>query len=108
MKIYRAPDTPDSYAAVVQLRRQAQRWLAATGTDQWVHDWPDTETMLAGFARALRNGETWFAAKDDGRIVGTITINQQTADGLWTPDEIESALFIHRLTVDRAATGHGV
>lgn len=108
MKIYQAPDTPDSYVTVVRLRRNAQQWLATTGTDQWANDWPDTETMLAGFTRRLRNGETWFAADDDGRVLGAVVLNHETDPGLWTEDEQTSALFIHRLTVDRAATGKGV
>jgi len=108
MRIIQAPDTTESYDAVVRLRRGAQEWLAATGADQWVNDWPDTETMLAGFATALRNGETWLAIDDEDHVIGAVTLNSHTAANLWSDEEIESALFVHRLTIDRAIAGHGV
>jgi GNAT superfamily N-acetyltransferase len=95
-------------STVVGLRRELGAWLAARGHDQWVEDYPDTTTMLRGFRADLDAGTTWFALDDDDVAVASVTINRSTAPGLWTPDEQASALFVHRLTVSRAAAGRGV
>lgn len=87
---------------VVYLRDQAKSWLAARGSDQWQTDFPDRETMISGFRESLAKGETWFCQNDVGRILGMITINSRTDQGLWTEDEVGEALFIHRLTRDFA------
>jgi GNAT superfamily N-acetyltransferase len=108
VKIEQAAADSDALAALVQLRREAAAWLQAKGEMQWVNDWPDTETMLAGFERDLREGATWFATDDAGAFLGAITINGRTNPGLWTPQEEATALFVHRLTLARAAAGRGV
>jgi GNAT superfamily N-acetyltransferase len=87
---------------VIRLRDQAKTWLAARGSDQWQYDFPDRETMIAGFARALENGETWLYQDSDYRILGMVTLNSRTDHGLWTEKEEREALFIHRLTRDFA------
>lgn len=109
MRIQRALATPESLSTVIRLRRAAAAWLQQHGHDQWASDWPDTDTMIAGFHRDLQDGSTWFAVDDDGQeVLAAITINERTNEGLWTPDEQASALFVHRLTLDRAATGRGL
>jgi GNAT superfamily N-acetyltransferase len=107
VRIEQATASPESLATVIQLRRDAAAWLQAQGQDQWVNDWPDTTTVLAGFERDLQAGTTWFAIDDD-QVIATITINRLTNEGLWTPDEQASALFVHRLTLARSATGRGI
>lgn len=100
---------PDDLDDVVRLRRETTEWLRARGTDQWLSDWPDTETMMAGFVRALAAGQTWFAVDDDqDHVIGMITVNEVTAPGLWTEEEERTALFAHRLTVDRSRAGRGL
>ena len=108
MRIEQAPATPASLATVVRLRRDAAAWLQARGQDQWVNDFPDTATVLAGFERDLQAGTTWFAIDDDGQVLAAITINRRTNPGLWTSDEESTALFVHRLTLARGMTGRGV
>jgi GNAT superfamily N-acetyltransferase len=105
MRVRRAEH--DELPAVVHLRRQAAAWLAGRGIDQWVTDFPDTQTMLAGFQRAIDAGTTWLAVEDDN-VLGCITIDERTSEGLWSPDEVATALFVHRLTLDRGAAGHGL
>lgn len=108
MRISKADATPENLATVVRLRREAIAWLQERGEDQWASDWPDTETMVAGFDRNLRDGSTWFATTDTGEVLGCVTLNRRTHPGLWTSAEEESALFVHRLTLARSATGRGV
>jgi GNAT superfamily N-acetyltransferase len=95
VRIEQAPATPASLATVVRLRRDAAAWLQARGQDQWVNDFPDTATVLAGFERDLQ-------------VLAAITINRRTNPGLWTSDEESTALFVHRLTLARGMTGRGV
>lgn len=99
--------TPGELDTVIRLRRRATEWLRTQGTTQWDTDWPDTDTMVAGFARDLAAGTTWFA-EAGGLILGCATINTVTADDLWSLREQRSALFVHRLTIDRQAAGRGV
>lgn len=108
MKLIQAGATPEDLATIVQLRREATAWLQTRGEDQWSNDWPDTATMLAGFERDLVEGSTWFALEDNGLLLAAITINRRTHHGLWTPEEESTALFVHRLTLARAAAGRGV
>lgn len=94
---------------VVRFRRESIEWLRTQGTDQWSADFPDTETMISGFARALAAGQTWFAVDDDGgQVLGMVTVNDETATGLWSQEEERTALFVHRLTVDRRAAGQRI
>lgn len=97
----------DELAVVVDIRRQATRWLTGKGLDQWVDDWPDTQTMIDGFRRDLEDGTTWFATSDDD-ILAIITIDTRTEPGLWTPAEAADALFVHRVTATPHGRGRGV
>lgn len=108
MKIKQADDTPENLATTIRLRRDVAAWLKTQGQDQWARDFPDTETMVAGFERDLRDGTTWFALDDDDEVLAGVTINRRTNEGLWTADEQATALFVHRLTVTRQAAGRGV
>lgn len=93
---------PDEVDTVLKLRRAAREWLMHKDTDQWEVDWPSTEEMVAGFQRDLETGSTWFA-EDMGHsigrsgVIGCITVNTRTDEGLWGEAERESALFVHRM-----------
>jgi GNAT superfamily N-acetyltransferase len=103
-----AAPTDENLAAVIRLRREATAWLQSLGQDQWATDFPDTDTMIAGFQRDLQEGSTWFAVDDTDEVLAAITINRRTHRGLWSPEEEASALFLHRLTLARSAAGRGV
>lgn len=106
MRIRRAQ--PHELDTVVRLREEMKAELGRRGLDQWQSDWPDRDTMLAGFRADVEAGHTWFA-EHEGQVVGMATINTSTAPGLWTEDETADALFIHRLTraVDAPVRGVG-
>lgn len=99
---------PDELDLVVRLRDDMKNELGRRGLDQWQADYPDRDTMIKGFQEDLDAGQTWFA-EDDGRVVGMVTANHSTAEGLWTPDEVADSLFVHRLTrvVDTTVRGVG-
>jgi GNAT superfamily N-acetyltransferase len=102
------PGHPDDLDLMVAIRREVAAWLKSKGSDQWGADWPDTPTMVRGFEEALARGETWFAVDHDGEPLGVVTVNDRTDPGLWTPDEVRTALFVHRMTVRRCAAGRGL
>jgi GNAT superfamily N-acetyltransferase len=55
--------------------------------------------------RTAANGTCWLVTADDGRIVGTITVESH-ADPYWLPsDDPDDALYIHRMVVDNGARG---
>jgi predicted N-acetyltransferase YhbS len=94
--------------AVVELRREAATWLAEIGSDQW----SDASIDLSEFRRRVESsiaaGETWVAVDDEDVVVGTIAIDEHTNPGLWSPDELEDALILHRMIRSaRAPQGTG-
>ena len=106
MRIYRA--TEADVSLLLQIRRESIDWLATRNTDQWAADFPDEETMLAGFATDARNGHAWLV--DDGDVtVATVTLDAAAQPAIWTPEEAaEPARYVHRLTVRRKAAGLGL
>ncbi|MBA3490161.1 MAG: GNAT family N-acetyltransferase [Longispora sp.] len=108
MNIRLAEPTARNLAIAVWLRRETAAWLESQGHDQWVRDWPNTETMVESFARDLEAGQTWFVYNHADQVLGCITLNQATAVNLWNDEEVNTALFVHRLTLSRKATGQGL
>lgn len=99
---------PHELDTVIRLRDDMKRELGRRGLDQWQADWPDRDTMIAGFRADVEAGDTWFA-EHDGQVVGMVTVNTSTAAGLWGDDEIADSLFVHRLTraIDAPVRGVG-
>ena len=96
--------TLDDLPALLQLRDEARRWLAARGSDQWSEAWPDPETMATTIADAIKRGETWCVDGDDGSVIATLTVNRRAYPGLWSDDEErQPAIYVHRLIVARSA-----
>lgn len=111
MRIVQAALTTENLATVIRLRRDAVAWLRSQGQDQWSNDWPDTDTMIAGFLRDLQEGGTWIAFDDDietDKVLGAVTINRRTNPGLWKPEEEATSLFVHRLTLAQGSAGRGI
>jgi GNAT superfamily N-acetyltransferase/DNA-binding HxlR family transcriptional regulator/predicted transcriptional regulator len=100
--------TRGDVAAVVRLRRQRQEWLAARGSDQW-----SGGLSLKAFRRrvkdSVRAGETWVATTSTGEVIGTIAVDHTAADqGLWTAEELNTAVIVHRMIVSLDAAGRGI
>jgi len=106
VRIYRA--TEADVSLLLQIRRESIDWLATRETDQWAADFPDEETMLAGFAADARQGHAWLVADGDA-VVATVTLDAAAQPALWTREEAaEPARYVHRLTVRRPAAGRGL
>jgi ribosomal protein S18 acetylase RimI-like enzyme len=92
---------------LVTLYQQAQRWLASKGSDQWSANAEDS--VRARFLQSIARGECFVACKGDGNVVGTITVDEFADPEFWTDrDQPESALYTHRMVVDRNASGQNI
>jgi GNAT superfamily N-acetyltransferase len=99
--------------AVLDLWREARRWLAAAGTDQWQPHRGETDVSLtarvrANVAHTIETGDCYIAIHK-GVIVGTITVDERADPEFWRPgDNPPAALYVHRMIVRRGFAGQGI
>lgn len=109
MKIRRA--RPTDLPAILRWRRDAAAWLSTLGTDQW-SDEHYTDLFDQRVTQSIAHGQTWIAEDHTSTPLGTIAIaiaiDEHPDPDLWTPDELHDAYVLHRMIVDRAATGRGI
>lgn len=92
---------------LVSLYQQAQEWLASKGSDQWSAN--AEGSVRERFSRSIARGECFVACKSDGKVVGTITVDEFADPEFWTEhDQPESALYTHRMVVDRNESGQNI
>jgi GNAT superfamily N-acetyltransferase len=90
---------------LLRFRTDAAAWLAGLGSDQWSTPFPAEH--IANSIKA----DTVFLIKEskDHEAAATVTLDNQIDPelwDLWTPEEkAESALYVHKLTVDRQYAG---
>ena len=92
---------------IVHWRAEAACWIAERGFDQWSSAGLDDEEFRRRVSESVHNGETWMAV-DRGELVGTIAIDHNPDPGLWSREEQEHAVIVHRMIVPRFASGRGV
>ena len=92
---------PQDIDDVLAVLKEAARWLASRGINQWPTDGFPRDLVAADIAR----GEVYIARRDR-RAVGTFTL--QWNDELFWPGAIEAAGYIHRIAVRRDARGLGI
>ncbi|MFJ5122971.1 GNAT family N-acetyltransferase [Kitasatospora sp. NPDC088548] len=88
---------------LAQFRTDAAAWLAQAGSDQWSTDFPSDH-----IARSIQAGEVFVVRESAGadELAATITLDAETDPLLWTAAEREvAAMYVHKLTVDRAYAG---
>ncbi|MFJ7422440.1 GNAT family N-acetyltransferase [Streptomyces uncialis] len=99
------PATLTDVPRLLRFRVDAAAWLAHLGTDQWSSPFP-----AESIAASVRAGEVFLIKEsEEAETVATVTLNHSTDAelwDLWTPEErAESALYVHKLTVDRRYGG---
>jgi GNAT superfamily N-acetyltransferase len=89
-------------ARLTRFRTEAAAWLAERGSDQWSTDFPSDHV-----ARSIQAGEVFVVQESVGaELAATITLDTETDPLLWTASErTVRAMYIHKLTVDRAFAG---
>lgn len=92
---------------LLDLYEAAQCWIRSRGSDQWAGN--TREKMLPRFRESIARGECYVAEDGDGRLVGTVTVDEYADPEFWTTgDEPESALYVHRMIVDRSLAGQDI
>jgi len=106
MRIRRAQHS--DLTTIMRWRHEAATWLATIGSDQWSDAGLTRDAFQQRVSDSIKAGETWIAEGDDGTPLGTIAVDSTADAGLWTPDELHDAYVIHRMIVDRKATGRDI
>jgi ribosomal protein S18 acetylase RimI-like enzyme len=99
--IRRARDT--DIPTMVDLRREAERWLAERGIEQWTAKWVDVGDEK--IARATRQRRAWVV-EVAGEVGATVTLGGPDED-LWTVED-GPALYLYKLMVARRYAGRGL
>ncbi|MFE2304411.1 GNAT family N-acetyltransferase [Streptomyces sp. NPDC059445] len=94
---------PDELDAVEALLREASAWLASRGIDQWQYP-PHRDRITAALEQ-----EVCFLAFMDGKPIATVQLDNFADPEFWTPnDDPKTALYVHRMAVNRETAGAGV
>ncbi|MFF0542581.1 GNAT family N-acetyltransferase [Nocardia thailandica] len=103
------PATLGDLALICRLRVQRTAWLTARGSDQWTvaGRGRPIEIFAGAVGRGIDAGETWIA-EVEGVPAGTITVNQRSDPGLWTPWELAESVIVHFMIVDLRFAGRRV
>ncbi|GAA1879219.1 GNAT family N-acetyltransferase [Asanoa iriomotensis] len=91
---------------IAELYESARQWLDSLGSDQWASNTP--ERTRPRIASSVEHGEC-YVSLIDGVVVGTITVDDFADPEFWhAGDDPESALYVHRMVVDRAMRGRNI
>lgn len=93
--------------AIWQLRAERAQWLSDLGSDQWSQAGLDREAFMERVQASIEAGETWIWL-DDGAVLGTIALDHWADPGLWSTEERDESLIVHRMMTTRAAAGRGI
>ncbi|WP_307242355.1 GNAT family N-acetyltransferase [Catenuloplanes indicus] len=92
--------------ALVEIYQAAQRWLAQQGSDQWAKN---SEARVRGIFEDAINRGGCLVAEESGRVVGTATVDEYADPEFWQPEDgPEDALYVHRMVIDREASGRNI
>lgn len=110
-RIARAQPTHEDMRAVLSLIQQASSWFSDKGTDQWAKPWPDEKERNKRIRRALEAGGTWIVWAER-QAMATVTVARKPhVAAVWRDADChldESAVYAHRLIVDRRFAGWGL
>jgi GNAT superfamily N-acetyltransferase len=106
MKIYpirqaAAEDLP----AVMELRRDAERWLESRGIGQWTSEW--AERAEAKIGRSVEDGQTWIVF-DGPAVAATVSLGGPDFDFWNEADDLAAGLHLYKLIVARSHAGDGL
>ena len=94
---------PDEVDTVAAMWTDAGQWLATIGSDQWQYP-ARAERITASIAA----GECWLV-EQAGDPVATVTLDGHADPDFWTAaDDLDAALYVHRMVVRRSAAGAGL
>lgn len=98
---------PGELGIVLDLMGEAAAWLREKGVNQW-----QAPFRVERIADGIAGGRVWFAEIDDEderEVIATITIDDFADPDFWTEaDDLDSALYVHRMAVRRRYAGLGL
>ncbi|MER5889914.1 GNAT family N-acetyltransferase [Streptomyces sp. NPDC001941] len=90
--------------ALMALRTEAEQWLQTKGTDQWSD--PETgERALSKWRASIDEGRAWVVVDSSSDVLATVSRGPVDRDFWADGDEPETALYLYKLIVARAASG---
>ncbi|MGW4694747.1 GNAT family N-acetyltransferase [Kitasatospora cineracea] len=97
--------TPDDVPALMEMRTEAEQWLAEMGIDQWSD--PDLgERAMQSWLKRIELGSTWVVLNGSSRIAATVSRGRADMDFWNETDDPHSAFYIYKLIVSRAEAGN--
>src|SRR5215471_10125411 len=102
------PAGPADLPAVLGLRREAERWLAAAGIRQWTPDY--SRYARAVLTRWVSDGSAWVV-EHDGQVVATVSVTGAPDLDFWgwmEPADRADALYLGKMIVARSQAGRGL
>ncbi|MFJ4562103.1 GNAT family N-acetyltransferase [Streptomyces massasporeus] len=107
MKYRIRPASRDDIRDLMQLRTEAEAWLALKGTDQWSD--PETGSRaIAKWHEAIDDGRTWVLTTEGGTTVGTVSRGPADRDFWHEDDRPEAAFYLYKLMTSREVAGDGL
>lgn len=101
---YLRPAAAEDVPALMTLRTEAEAWLRTKDTDQWSD--PETgERAIAKWHTSIDEGRAWVVVGDQGQALATVSRGAVDRDFWMDADHPESALYLYKLIVARAASG---
>ena len=97
------PATSSDVPALMELRTEAESWLAAAGIDQWSNA-ALGKRAISGWLDMIGLGRTWVFTKDN-RVVATVSLGPADKDFWHEDDQLLSALYVYKFIVGRSQAG---
>ncbi|MFF1360669.1 GNAT family N-acetyltransferase [Streptomyces sp. NPDC058297] len=98
------PASVDDVTTLMELRSEAEDWLQGRGTDQW-SDREAGARAIEKWRAAIDDGRTWVVLDEDDTTLATVSRGPVDRD-FWTDaDQPETAFYLYKLIVSRAAAG---
>lgn len=95
-----AADVP----SLMALRTEAEEWLPSKGTDQW-NDREAGARAIGKWHQTIDDGRAWVAVDSAGSVIATVSRGPIDRDFWDDDDKPESAFYLYKLIVSRAASG---
>ncbi|MEV6967597.1 GNAT family N-acetyltransferase [Hamadaea sp. NPDC051192] len=91
---------------IIELREEAERWLAAKGVAQWTSDYSDyARSVLKQF---VDDGSAWVV-ENHGIVVATFSLYAQPDEDFWAwSEDRHDALYLSKLIVRRSHASQGI
>ncbi|WUW26694.1 GNAT family N-acetyltransferase [Streptomyces sp. NBC_01463] len=86
------------------LRTEAEQWLHSKGTDQW-NDREAGARAIDKWHATIDDGRAWIVVDDAGSPLATVSRGPIDRDFWNDEDQPESAFYLYKLIVARAASG---